>query len=92
MRRIVAFIDADEGRLLDINPDDGVGVAFEKEMAWVVGSGIEVKNWAIADADDTEPYARYLNYLFEWTMDHVTELDNPESPMSYQQWKESEGV
>ena len=92
MRRIVAFIEADEDKLLNLHPEDGVGVAFEKEMNWVVPCGIKVESWAVSDADDTEPYARYLDYLFAWTMDHVEDFDNMESPMSYAQWKEREAA
>ena len=87
MRNIVAFINADEDKLLEIHPEDGVGVAFEKEMGWVEESGIKVNAWAIADADDEHSYARYLVYLFGWTMDHVENFDKLESPMSYEEWR-----
>lgn len=90
MRRIVTFIDADEEMLLEHHPEDGVGVAFETEMGWVEKSGIHVVEWVISDADDTEAYARYLHYLFNWTMDRVENFEKLESPMSYEQWRESE--
>ena len=90
MRRIVALIDADEDMLLEHHPEDGVGVAFEAEMGWVNDSGIHVVAWAISDADDTEVYARYLHYLFHWTMDHAENFDTLDSPMSFEQWRESE--
>ena len=92
MRRIVVFIEADEEKLLKFNPDDGVGIAFEKEMRWVIPCGIKVEEWAVSDADDTDWFARYLDYRFSWTMDHANDLDNIESPMSYEQWKESEAA
>ena len=90
MRRIIAFIDADEDLLLENHPEDGVGVAFESEMGWVANSGIHVEEWAISDADDTDVYARYLHYLFKWTMAHVENFDGKGSPMTFDQWQESE--
>lgn len=88
MRRIVAFIEADEETLLAIHPEDGVGVAFEKEMGWVEASGIRVNEWAISDDDDEFAYARYLRYLFDWTMNHVEDFDKLDSPMTFEKWKE----
>ena len=90
MRRIVAFIDADEDLLLENHPEDGVGIAFETEMGWVENSGIHVEEWAISDYDDEEPYARYLHYLFGWTMDHIEKFDSLDSPMTYEQWQKCE--
>ena len=87
MRRIVAFLDVDEDTLLSFHPEDGVGVAFEKQMGWVKGSGIKVAEWAISDDDDEHPYARYLRYLFDWTMNHVEDFDTLDSPMSYDEWR-----
>ena len=89
MRRIIAFIDADENLLLENHPEDGVGVAFEAEMGWVANSGIHVVEWAISDADDTDVYGRYLHYLFKWTMAHVEYFEEKGSPMSFEQWQES---
>lgn len=88
MRRIVAFIEADEDTLLEIHPEDGVGVAFEKEMGWTEASGIKVAEWAISDDDDEHPYARYLRYLFDWTMNHVEDFDKLDSPLTYEEWRE----
>lgn len=87
MRRIVAFIDADEDHLLAQYPEDGVGVAFEEKMRYLNSSGIHVIEWAISDVDDSEQYARYLHYLFGWTMDHVENFDELDSPMTYEQWQ-----
>lgn len=90
MRRIIAFIDADEEKLLEYHPDDGVGVAFEEEMGRVQQRGIHVDEWAISDADDTNLYARYLHYLFHWTMNHAENFDVFNSPMDYVQWQKNE--
>ena len=90
MRRIIAFIDADEDLLLENHPEDDVGVAFETEMGWVKDSGIHVVAWAISDADDTDAYARYLHYLFNWTMAHVENFEEKGSTMTFEQWQESE--
>lgn len=87
MRRIVAFLDVDEDTLLSFHPEDGVGVAFEKQMGWVKGSGIKVAEWAISDDDDEHPYARYIRYLFDWTMNHVEDFDKLESPLTYEAWQ-----
>ena len=92
MRRIIAFIDADEDLLLENHPEDGVGVAFEAEMGWVANSGIHVVEWAISDADDTDVYGRYLHYLFKWAMAHVENFEEKGSPMTFDQWQESEMI
>ena len=87
MRRIMAFIVPDEAKLLDKHPKDGVGVAFDTEMEKLKGDGIRVNNWAVVDDDDEHSYARYLCYLFDWTMDHVEDFDKLESPMTYEEWR-----
>lgn len=95
-RRIIAFIDADEEMLTMLHPEDGVGAAFEKEMARSEApGGITVADWCISDADDEIEYGRYISYLFQWAMDHSQDVDATthsimHSPMTFQEWKEEQ--
>lgn len=74
-RKIIAVIDADEELLLANHPEDGIGTAFEKEMEGVRSCGIQVADWVISDSDDEVEYARYINYLFQWALEHANEID-----------------
>lgn len=63
-RKVFAIIEVDDDRAIFENK--GTGEYLEREFGWLEQSGIVLKHWLIADDDDDERWARYINYLIEW--------------------------
>lgn len=82
---ITAKIELDEEQALKL--DMGSGEYLEREFEWLIQSGIYLKNWLINDSDDEWAWARYMNYLIDWVMEHCEDSDcEGQSPMNYQEW------
>lgn len=95
MRRLFAEIEIDEevaDRYAETNGvEDSTPVAFlEHEFGWLEQSGITLKYAYIADEDDTEDRARYINYVMEWAQERAEDFDKNDSPMSYKEWLRNE--
>ena len=58
----------------------------EHEFGWLESSGITLEHAYIADADDTNTRARYINYVYEWAQSREEELEYTDSPLSYDEW------
>ena len=85
-RRFFTEIFVDEN-FNDKYDEIGPGDFLESKMKPLAESGIKLENWLIADDDDDEPRARYINYLLEWCFEHAEQFDGPpESPLSFEQW------
>ena len=94
MRRLFAEINFDEevaSRNAETNGYDDAGPTdtVEREFGWLEQSGITLGNVVLADADDNDLWSRYLYYLMGWAMNH-TYGDEPESPLSWEQYKKRE--
>lgn len=94
MRRLFAEINFDEevaSRNAETNgyDDDGPTSTVEREFGWLEQSGITLANTVLADADDSDLWSRYLYYLMGWAMRHTYD-DEPESPLSWEQYKKRE--
>ena len=87
-RRVFAIIEVDNDKA--IAEDKGTGEYLEREFGWLEQSGIALKHWLIADDDDTERWARYINYLIEWALDHSGEDCDGMSPVCYDEWCDNE--
>lgn len=83
-RRVFVIIEVDDDKA--IAEDKGTGEYLEREFGWLEQSGIDLKHWLIADNDDTERWARYINYLIEWAFKHSGEEHKGMYPVSYDYW------
>lgn len=95
MRRLFAEIEIDEevaDRYAETNGvEDSTPVAFlEQEFGWLEQSGISLKYAYIADEDDPEDRARYINYVMEWAKERAEDFERFDSPMSYKEWLRAE--
>ena len=88
-RKVFAIIEVDDNKA--IAEDKGTGEYLEKEFARLEQSGIDLKHWLIADDDDTERWARYINYLIEWALAHSSEEYDGMSPACYDEWLDLRG-
>lgn len=87
-RRVFAIIEIDDDKA--IAEDKGTGEYLEKEFGRLEQSGIDLKHWLIADDDDTERWARYINYLIEWAFYHSDNMYADSSPVCYDEWCDNE--
>lgn len=95
MRRLFAEIEIDEevaDRYAETNGiEDSTPVAFlEHEFGWLEQSGITLNYAYIADEDDPEERARYINYIMEWAQERAEDFEKSDSPMSYKEWLRNE--
>lgn len=82
MRTIIAKLDVDEDRLLDIGYEETI-VGVEKEFSWLTQSGINLSDAFVADDDETDKWCVYINYVANWCFDSK---DEGSSPISYKDW------
>lgn len=63
-RKIYAEITLDD----DAAIEEGMGSIdyVEREFGWLLDSGITLENAIIADDDDSDTWARYVNYVINW--------------------------
>ena len=87
-RRVFAIIEVDDDKA--IAEDKGTGEYLEKEIERLKQNGIDLKHWLIADDDDTERWARYINYLIEWAFYHSDNMYADSSPVCYDEWCDNE--
>lgn len=59
---------------------------MKSEFGWLEQSGITLNQWLICDNDDTERWARYINYLIGWAMEHSSTHNEGMSPACYDEW------
>ena len=86
MRRVFAELSIDEERLID-NDDEKFDARLEEEFGWLEQSGVFFKQLLIGDEEDEEDWARYVNYLFEWAVEHSNVEEASMHPQTYKQWK-----
>ena len=86
-RTIAAIIELDE----DFSKDSGPGEYLESEFRCLNKNGMVLKEWLIVDHDDESRWARYINYLIYWALDHVSEEFEGMSPACYDEWCDCEG-
>ncbi len=82
MRTIIAKLDADEDRLLDIGHEETI-VGIEKKFSWLTQSGINLFDAFVADDDEDDIWVAYVKYVANWCFDSK---DEGSSPMSYKDW------
>lgn len=87
-RKIFAIIEVDDDRA--IAEDKGTGEYLETEFGWLEQSGIVLNHWLLSDEDDTQRWARYIDYLIEWAFDHSGEEYDGMSPACYDEWCNNE--
>lgn len=95
MRRLFAEIEIDEevaDRYAETNGiEDSTPIAFlEHEFGWLEQSGISLNYAYIADEDDPEERARYINYVMEWAQERAEDFERSDSPMIYKEWLKNE--
>lgn len=95
MRRLVAEIEIDEevaDRYAETNGiEDSSPVAFlEHEFGWLEQSGITLNYAYIADEDDTEERAKYINYIMEWAQERAEDFERTDSPLTYEAWQRAD--
>ena len=87
-RKIYAEITLDD----DAAIEEGMGSIdyVEREFGWLLDSGITLENAIIADDDDSDTWARYVNYVIGWAMSNTYNENPSGGPMSYEQWNKKE--
>lgn len=87
-RRVFAVIEVNDDRA--VAEDKGTGEYLERELERLQQSGITLEQWLIADDDDIERWARYINYLIEWAFYHSGDMYANSSPACYDEWCDNE--
>ena len=90
MRKVFTVVEVDDDRAIE--EGIGTGEYLETEFVWLQQSGIELRKWLIADEDDESRWARYINYLIEWAMNHSSEEYDGMSPACYDEWCDNDDV
>lgn len=89
-RNVVALIAVDEDVVSERNVDGPIEF-LEKEIDRHIDGG-EVIDSFIADDDEDDEQAAYLNYLAEWIFDHRGEEYKGMSPAGYNEWVSTEKI
>lgn len=89
-RKVFAVIEVDDDKAIAENK--GTGEYLEREFGWLEQSGVVLKHWLIADDDDDERWARYINYLIEWALYHSDGIYADSSPACYDEWCDNEDL
>ena len=75
---------------LDSNKAEKAGVGeieyLEQELGWLKDSGIKFNNAFIADDDEDDPYAAYINYVTDWCFKHSGDEVVRKPLLSYYDW------
>lgn len=68
--------------------EDNIGPIdyLEREFGWMEESGLTLNNALIADDDDEDLWARYINYVIDWGMTHTYNENPSGGPMTYKRW------
>ena len=59
---------------------------LEREFNWLKDSGIKFNNAFIADDDEDDPYAAYINYVTDWCFNHSGDDVVRKPLLSYYDW------
>ena len=89
-REIYAKIIVDDDRA--VAEDKGTLDYFETEFGWLNDSGIALEHSAVLDEDSTDEWERYCKYLFEWTINHLSDDNKGMSPACFDEWRDNEGA
>ena len=89
-RKIIAILTVDDDTAMEnceFNgiPNDGTLDYLSREMGWVEQSGIYLSEAFIADEDENDVWAAYINYIANWAFEHQGD-EKPCSPLLYNQW------
>ena len=87
-RKIVALITVKDERAFREN--DGPIDHLVKEFERLGPSEIFLKDAFIADEDETEQWAAYLNYVAHWPFDHYGDEFTGMSPVSFEEFVNNE--
>ena len=87
-REIYAKIIVDDDRA--VAEDKGTLDYFETEFGWLNDSGIALEHSAVLDEDSTDEWERYCKYLFEWTINHISDDNKGISPACFDEWRDNE--
>ncbi len=87
-REIYAKIIVDDDRA--IAEDKRTLDYFETEFGWLNDSGIALEHSAVLDDNSTDEWERYCKYLFEWTINHLSDDNKGMSPACFDEWRDNE--
>ena len=87
-REIVALIAVKDERAFRDN--DGPIDHLVKEFGRLEQSEIFLEDAFIADEDETDQWAAYLNYVARWTFDHHSDEFKGMSPVSFEEFVNNE--
>lgn len=59
---------------------------LEQEFGWLKNSGIKLNSAFIADDDEDDPYAAYINYVTDWCFNHSGDDVVRKPLLSYYDW------
>lgn len=68
------------------NKDLGTIEYLKQEFGWLKDSGIKLNSAFIADDDEDEPYAAYINYVTDWCFNHSGDDVVRKPLLSYYDW------
>lgn len=84
IRKIYAEIEIDDSKAE--NKDLGTIEFLEQEFGWLKESGIKLNHAFIADDDEYDSYAAYINYVVEWCFNHSGNDVVRQPLLSYYDW------
>ena len=83
-RTVYAELTLDDDKAFKENDMEPI-IYLGREFGQLEQSGISLDQAVIIDTD-CDDWDKYLNYLFQWAFDNMSE-ESPEGPLSFSAWK-----
>ena len=84
IRKLYVELELDDSKAE--NKDLGTIEYLEQEFGWIKESGIKINSAFIADDDEDDPYAAYINYIADWCFNHSGDDVVRKPLLSYYDW------